>query len=394
MAPRQRIIESLDLDVSTSELEAAITVTPASETRILSILVTGTDPTETAAIANAMADEIIDMTTSSLTRHEGDVNVIDPAVVPESPVGPNVMLITVLSGIAGLLFATLVALGVEYFRNTLKHADELAELTGSPVLGEVNVGHGYRGSPVQPLVVEAMPDSKTALGYRLLASQLSFDRIADRSIKSILILGSHASDPVGELTANLAAVLTRTGRSVTLVDADDLDAQMTGMFVPDRRAGLSELLALAAEAVADTDAIENVRVKRAPGIELIPAGSKESRIVREDTLAALLRSLSDRSDLVLVSGAPIHRSSQSLVWARHTDGVLVVARADTTRVENVRQTVESLRLVDATILGNVLLVDRAGGRERSRGSGAVIPADNADSLAPLPRKAGTRPPNS
>ncbi len=76
-----------------------------------------------------------------------------------------------------------MALGVEYFRNTLKDADELADLTGSPVLGEVNVGHGYRGSPVQPLVVEARPDSKTALGYRLLASQMSFDRLADRSIQ-------------------------------------------------------------------------------------------------------------------------------------------------------------------------------------------------------------------
>jgi non-specific protein-tyrosine kinase len=348
-------------------LKAAVAVIPTSSTRMISIGVTHTDPEVAAAVANAVANEIIAYASSEIDRPDGAATLIDPAVPPTEPVGPNTSLLIFLSAAAGLLIAGLLAISVEYFSNTIRGADELIEVTGSSVLGEVNVGHGYRGSPVQPLVVEAKPESKTALGYRLLASRMPLSGVAgEEPVKSLLIVGSQAGEPVGELTANLAAVLVRTGRRVTVVDADDLEAQVTTMFVPDRRAGVSELLALAPDAIASSDTLESVRVSRAPGIELIPAGSTESRTVREDTVAALLDTLAERSDLVLVSGAPIHRSAQTLMWARHADAVVVAARSDSTRVENLRHAVDSLRLIDAPILGTILLVNRSSRGDRGQ----------------------------
>jgi capsular polysaccharide biosynthesis protein len=360
-----RVAASVDVDPAL--LDDAIGVSATSSTRIISIVVVHTDPEIAAAVANGIAAELTELTSSSLTRPEGEVRLVDQAVAPTEPVGPNTTLLIFLSAAAGLLIAGLLAISVEYFSNTIRGADELIEVTGSSVLGEVNVGHGYRGSPVQPLVVEAKPESKTALGYRLLASRMPLSGVTgEEPVKSLLIVGSQAGEPVGELTANLAAVLVRTGRRVTVVDADDLEAQVTTMFVPDRRAGVSELLALAPDAIASSDTLDSVRVSRAPGIELIPAGSTESRTVREDTVAALLDTLAERSDLVLVSGAPIHRSAQTLMWARHADAVVVAARSDSTRVENLRHAVDSLRLIDAPILGTILLVNRSSRGDRGQ----------------------------
>ncbi|HEY6608741.1 MAG TPA: hypothetical protein VI277_06050, partial [Candidatus Limnocylindria bacterium] len=367
------VVDELGLDIESSVLADAITVNAISTTRILSIRVIHTDPELTAAVANGLANEMEDRSADNLGRPEGRLTVVDPAVVPVEPIGPNIPLIALLAGIAGLLVAGLLAAAVEYFSNTVNASSDLAEMTGGTVLGEVNVNHGYRSTPVQPLVVEARPESRTALGYRLLASRMPLGRSDGEPLRSILVVGAQAGEQVGEFAANLAAVLARTGRSVTLVDADDLEAYVTNMFVPDRRAGLSELLALAPEAIADGEALETLRVKRAPSIDLIPAGTSESRTVREDMVAALLDALTARSDLVVVSGAPIHRSAQALLWARHTDGVLLVARADTTRVENVRYAVESLRLIEAPLLGSVLLVRQQGGTDRWYRRSAPVP---------------------
>lgn len=384
------VIDELNLDMTPAELREAMAATATSATRIVSIVVTGTDPIQVADIANTLAAELDELTSSGLSRPEGRVRAIAPAVVPTDPIAPNVMLLTMLSAMAGLLIAAVIAMGIEYFSNTVRAAEDLGDLTGSAVLGEVNVGHGYRGSPVQPLVVEAQPESKTALGYRLLASRMSLGGNGADAIRSVLIVGSQAGEQVGELSANLAAVLARTGRSVSLVDADDLEGQVTGMFVPDRRTGLSELLALAPEAIAGTAAVDDVRVKRAPGIELIPAGNTESRTVREDTVSALLESLTKRSDLVLVSGAPIHRSAQSLLWAKHVDAMVFVARADTTRIENLRHAVDSVHLVNARILGSVLLVHRASGADRWRKAPRPEPGVQHASVAVTPRPSASQ----
>jgi receptor protein-tyrosine kinase len=379
-------------EVDPIELDGAVAVSATSSTRMISIVVTHTDPEVTATVANAVAMEIIAFATTDVDRPDGKPALIDPAVAPTEPIGPNTTLLIFLSAAAGLLIAGLLAIGVEYFSNTIRGSDELIEVTGSSVLGEVNVGHGYRGSPVQPLVVEAKPESRTALGYRLLASRMPLaGATGETPVKSLLIVGCQAGEPVGELTANLAAVLVRTGRRVTVVDADDLEAQVTTMFVPDRRAGVSELLALAPDAIASSDTLDSVRVSRAPGIELIPAGSTESRTVREDTVATLLDTLGERSDLVLVSGAPIHRSAQTLMWARHADAVVVAAKADSTRVENLRHAVDSLRLIDAPILGTVLLVTRSSRGER--GLARTFPtAPDPDIQAGTPGQPGAQRP--
>ncbi len=365
----RRVADALDLDFEEEKLANVVTVNAVSTTRILSVRVTGNDPEQIALIANTLASEMIEVARDTLDRPEGRLHAIDPAVPPTEPIAPNVILITFLTAMAGLLAAALLAVAIEYFGNSVKDSGDLADVTPWAVLGEVNVNHGYRGTPAQPLVVEARPESKTALAYRLLASRLPLGGTGENPVRSILVVGSQTGEQVGEFAANLAAVLARTGRSVTLVDADDLEAHVTAMFVPGWRTGLSDVIGLAPEDIKTTDVLDDIRVKRPPGIDLIPSGRGDSLTAREDTVAAVLEKLEGRTDMVVISSAPIHRSAQSLLWARHSDGVLVVASADTTSVENVRYAVESLRLVQARVLGSVLLVHksmRAGRWQRRR----------------------------
>ena len=397
----QRVSERLNLDIDAVDLEGAISVVANGTTRIVSVRATAGDPELAAAIANAVADELIALTTTSVGRPEGELTLIDPASVPAFPTGPNVSVIAFLAASAGFLIAGALVTALEYFSHAIKGRQELSELTGAPTLAGINVNHGYRGTPVQPLVVEAHPDSRTALGYRMLAGGIPFgDADENDRVRSLLIVGSQAEERSGELAANLAAVLARSGRSVTLIDADDLDQQVTRLFVPEGRVGLSELFDLRPELISQTDILDTVRIRRAPGIEIIPAGNRDRPTVPDDIATSLLEVLQQRTDVVIVSGAAIDRSATALTWARLVDAVVITARAEATRVDSVKRAVSSLRMVDAALIGAVLL-ERRGREPRRRTARGTTKRATIDDLqlrarpiAPSANQGTVSPPGS
>jgi succinoglycan biosynthesis transport protein ExoP len=385
----RRVIERLGLDIETADLTESVGVVANGTTRILSVQVAYTDPETTAAIANAVSEELITLTRTQVRRPEGELSFVDRAEVPSTSTGTNASLIAFLAAMAGLIIAGTLVAALEYLGHTVKTRQDLAAATGTAVLGEINVAHGYVGTPQQPLVVEAEPDSKTALGYRMLATRIPFgDPDADDRVRSLLVVGSQSGERSGELAANLAAVIARTGRSVTLIDTDDLEAQVTTMFVPEGRAGLSELLALTPEALAEPDALDVARIRRVPDMWIIPAGNADMTSVPEDAAERLLEAVSGQSDVVVMSGSSIDRSATALTWARLVDAVVIVARADFTRVENLTTAVDGLRLVEAKLLGAVLLERQRGARLR-RVRRKVQPEPASDLLQAKPLGAPT-----
>jgi polysaccharide biosynthesis transport protein len=358
------VIERLGLDMEPIDLAQAAVVRADGTTRIISIVISDSDAARGAAVANGLGEELIELASAPGGRPEGELFLIDPAVPGVASVGPSPTLIALLAGAAGLLIAGLFAAIVEYLSHTVKDRHDLGAITQAPVLGEIRFGKGYMGTPMQPLVVEAQPESRTALGYRLLVSRMPM-LVRGRRVHSILVVGAQVGDGRGEFAANLAAVMVRTGRSVTLVDADDLEGQVTRMFALNDRMGLGELVKVPGDTGPDADTLSSVRQPRPPGLDIIPVGDRESPLMVEQGARRLLESMRGHSDLVILSGAPIHRSASSLVWARVVDAVVLVAREEATQIENLRYAVESLRLVDANLAGTVLLERRRGTSRRA-----------------------------
>lgn len=373
-SPRlQAVIDELGLELTVEQLRGDVSVTATEATRMLSIRANADTAEGAAQIANALAEQIRAYSASGVpVRPEGLLEIVDPALPPLDPVAPNVSLVVLLAAAAGVLGAGLIAAGFEYFSHTVKGLGELVEVTGTPALGEININHGYQPTTVQPLVVEARPDSDTAFGYQLIARRLPIGDRDDGHIQSILVVGSQQGEASGEFAANLAAAIARTGRTVTLIDADDLESLVTTMFVPSWRSGTRELLGMAPETAASDDVLETVVVRRIQTIELIPIGMTASPMVREDSAAAILKAITAKRDVVIVSGAALHQSANSLMWARLTDATILVARADVTRVENLEYAIDSLVSVEANVIGGVLLV-RHGSRSRRRQAAPQVP---------------------
>jgi len=110
-------------------------VTSETTSRVITLSVTGSDPNTSAAIANEMASNV-----SKVAQQVMDVqsvNVIDQAVSPSSPSGPNRSMYIAVALLAGLFIAIAIVVVSDMLNTKVRNADEVEELLGLPVIGRM-----------------------------------------------------------------------------------------------------------------------------------------------------------------------------------------------------------------------------------------------------------------
>ncbi|MDH4143105.1 MAG: Wzz/FepE/Etk N-terminal domain-containing protein, partial [Chloroflexota bacterium] len=113
-------IAEVGADISSGELATDTRVTANDTTRFLTIRVQNTDPVLARDLANALADEITLLASRGTSRPEGQLQVVDFAKAPTSPIAPQVSLIVGLAAIAALLGAMVLVMLVEYLSATVR----------------------------------------------------------------------------------------------------------------------------------------------------------------------------------------------------------------------------------------------------------------------------------
>ena len=110
-------------------------VTSETTSRVITLSVTGSDPDTSAAIANEMASNV-----SKVAQQVMDVqsvNVIDQAVSPSSPSGPNRSMYIAVALLAGLFIAIAIVVVSDMLNTKVRNADEIEDLLGLPVIGRM-----------------------------------------------------------------------------------------------------------------------------------------------------------------------------------------------------------------------------------------------------------------
>ncbi|WP_312313517.1 Wzz/FepE/Etk N-terminal domain-containing protein [Streptococcus parasuis] len=119
----------------TEDIKGKITVTIPTDTRILSITVSDSDPNQAATIANTLRDEaakrIIEVTKVS------DVTTLEAAMPAENPSTPQTKRNLVLGFIVGAFLATALVLALEVLDDRVKRPQDIEEGLGMTLLGVV-----------------------------------------------------------------------------------------------------------------------------------------------------------------------------------------------------------------------------------------------------------------
>ena len=157
------------------------------------------------------------------------------------------------------------------------------------------------------------------------------------------------------------------GRRTVLVDGTGPGGTVTRLLGWTERDGLSE--ALSQGLAPDPPRLVN------GALAGLPSGRVPLEVVDTDRLRVVIAGLTQGDAIAIVVGGPIATSPVSLALARSVDSVVLVARRDRARREDVTLTTEALRLIGSVPAGVILaerpsilgLPSRGSARQSGRG---------------------------
>lgn len=265
----------------------------------------------------------------------GNVRIIDKAVAKVDPIKPKRPLIAAV----GLLLGLMLSIGFVLLRMALHRGletPEQIEQLGLPVYATLPLSlkqqkqDQQRGAKRQRhqakfkrfLLSEADPGDPAIEALRSLRTSLHFAML--ETSNRVMITGASPGAGKSFVSANLAAVLSKSGQKVLLIDADLRRGHLGGVFAMDRKtAGLSDYLSGKNEL---KDSTHSTFIK---GLDLIPKGQippNPSELLMHPRMEALLAQASNDYDLILVDTPPILAVTDAAIVGQNMGACLLLAR--------------------------------------------------------------------
>ena len=283
----------------------------------------------------------------SAATKEVRAEVLDYAVAPTSPSGPNRRKYLVAGFVLALGAGFGLAVLLELIDRRLRDPVAIAALLGTTSLGMIPRVEGRRAPPERQAV--DAPGSPAGESYRNVRTSLLFTMRAAK-LRCLLVTSAIAGEGKTTTSVNLAGAFGRMGRKVVLVDADMRRPRVHRVFRLPPSPGLSEILTGKAR-VEDTI----VRPERME-FDLIPAGAipdNPSELLASTAFAQLIADLRNEYDLIMLDSAVLLSVPDALLLAADADGTLIVHKPGSVDRHALRHIREDLQRAGARVLGVV-----------------------------------------
>ncbi|MCM3386834.1 Wzz/FepE/Etk N-terminal domain-containing protein [Ureibacillus chungkukjangi] len=133
-----KVIDTLDLNLTPTELTNKITVASQDNSQVVNVSVQDENPAIAVEIANTTA-EVFQQEIRELMNVD-NVNILSPAVLSDnpSPVKPNKMLNVAIGVVIGLMLGLGLAFLLEYLDTSIKSEQDVEDILGLPIIGIVS----------------------------------------------------------------------------------------------------------------------------------------------------------------------------------------------------------------------------------------------------------------
>lgn len=280
-----------------------------------------------------------------------NIRIMDPALPPRSPSKPNKKRIIVLFIVLGALIGVGLAFLREFLKNTFMVPEDVEKTLGLPVLGIIPLieekddptppeRHSYlnSGSPF----IEPLNSIRVSITYANI----------DDPPKVIMLTSSVADEGKTTLSSNLALTYSRIGRTL-LIDGDFRKQQHTRKVLERRKAkGIAELATGKInfnEAIFQDSEVDNLYyMGRGTGLP------KPLELLSSKRFTALMTTLREKFDYIIIDSAPLLPVSDSLVLGNLVDEVILIIKADDTSHTMAKESLKRLSAAKIQPLGVVL----------------------------------------
>jgi tyrosine-protein kinase Etk/Wzc len=319
-----------------------------------------------------------------------DVNRIDKAVVPLSPISPNRPLNYLMGALIGFMLGLSGIFLVEQLDTSIGTIDDIEAFLKLPALGvipylKIKQEKGafldkirekkYKGEEktqrLRGQLLVQYPDTSSIFeAYRILKANILSEVLKEKTSGSTLLFSSSGPEEGKSITiSNLSIVMAQGGLRTLLVDADIRRSVIHKIFgLKNREPGLSDCLR---GTVNFKDAIRTFTdilmgelgfdgLMKIPGLDnlsILTSGSSSNttaELLASQQMTDLLHNLKEKFDLILFDSPPLLAVADTMVLAPKMDSVILIYRVGKTGRSILLRTKKQLAEAKAKLKGVVL----------------------------------------
>jgi capsular exopolysaccharide synthesis family protein len=231
--------------------------------------------------------------------------------------------------------------------DTIKTAEDVDKTLALPFLDIVPLTDERKG----PVFMTSDPKSATAESYRTIRTGLMLSSTG-KPLKVILVTSATPNEGKTTTAANLAVAMAQMGEKVLIIDADMRRHNLHELFGLNNAVGISDVIV---DQENLTTAVKSMA--KYPNLHAITGGTlapNPSELLGSVRMMELIARMRGRYDRIILDSPPLLAFSDSLVLSRLADGVIMVVWGGKTARNVIQQSVQSLKGINAKILGVVL----------------------------------------
>jgi capsular exopolysaccharide synthesis family protein len=270
-----------------------------------------------------------------------NIKLLDNAVVPKTPISPNIQKNMLIALIFALLGGVSIAFFIEYIDKSIKSPDDVEQYLELPLLGVIPSFETllptykrfgldiFKGKEKQKrkkystenqLITMTDPTSIATEAYRNLRTNILFSA-NEEGLNSLLISSAIANEGKSTIVANLGVIFTYLKQKVLIIDADLRHPTIHKIFEKDNSIGLLTFLE---NSCSYGDIIQKTKVEN---LDIITSGGKttqSSELIDSSQMQQLIRDMSKKYNLVLIDSVTAASLPDAIVLSTMVNGVIII----------------------------------------------------------------------
>jgi len=279
------------------------------------------------------------------TQSSANIVQVNVATPPLKSIKPNLLLNTLIAAAAAAMLAAGFVFAINSLNDVIETPEQVESVLGLPVLGVIFEHKNNSG-----VISQDQPHSSISEVFRSLRTNVQSFNLGEE-LKTLLVTSPSLGSGKSLISSNLAVIFAQSGKHIILADLDlrrpsvhknlnlSNDTGITSVLLKPKRS-LNKLL--------NKTATENLTVITSGDLPPNP-----SELLGSQRMNQLVEELKQKADLVIFDAPPVLPVADAVVMASLVDGVLLVLEPGETTITAARQTVKSLRRVNAKIIGVV-----------------------------------------
>ncbi|MBX7154467.1 MAG: polysaccharide biosynthesis tyrosine autokinase [Bacteriodetes bacterium] len=302
----------------------------------------------------------------------GNVRVFEPASASFVPVSPNRLLNVAIGCIFGFALGIGLVVARSFIDSTVRTPEEL-ENRGfvvlatipkiprdlsladiKPMLNETNKEF-FKDVPEESMISSHLishvnPKSPIAENYRSVRTAIQFAHV-DTHVQTVMVASSVPQEGKSTTSVNIATTLAQAGNKTLWIDCDLRRPVGHNVFHTSKEPGIVNVL------VGNKTIEQAARPSGIPNLDIMTSGPippNPSELLGSQRMRDLLEELKKRYDNIIIDTPPVVAVTDAVILSTLVDAYILVARANTTHMEIVSKSRESIDRVGGRMLGIVL----------------------------------------